>query len=78
MRLEPLVRLLKVRSLLAARAGLSLYEIAEECGCGHRTAYRYIQALEAAGEPVEGEIVGKRKLWRLMRRPAGGARAVAS
>ena len=62
----PARRLLDVRKMLNTAAGVSVYEIADELGICVRTAIRYLEALEAAGEPVTQEREGRRKLWKLM------------
>lgn len=45
---------------------MSVYDIAERIECSVRTAIRYLDALELAGEPLYEETIGKRKVWRLM------------
>jgi len=65
-RYAPASRLQGVRSLVDSAAGASIYEIAERFDCSPRTALRYIQALQAGGEPLYEETVGRRKVWRLM------------
>lgn len=65
-RYAPASRLHRVKALLNSGAGLSVYDIAERLECSVRTAIRYVDALQAAGEPLFAETVGKKKLWRLM------------
>jgi proteasome accessory factor B len=62
---EPARRLRDVRTMLAA-GGASIYDIAARLDVNPRTALRYLQALEAAGEPLTEERAGRRKIWRLM------------
>jgi len=45
---------------------VSIYDVAERFRTSPRTALRYIQALQRAGEPLYEELSGKRKVWRLM------------
>ena len=49
-----------------APRGSSIYDVAERFAVNPRTALRYIQALQRAGEPLYEEMSGKRKVWRLM------------
>ncbi len=65
-RYAPASRLHQVKALLNSGAGVSVYDIAERLSCSVRTAIRYLDALEAAGEPLYEEMVGKKKVWRLM------------
>ncbi len=62
---EPARRLRDVRTMLAS-GGASIYDIAERLDVNPRTALRYLQALEASGEPLTEERAGRRKVWRLM------------
>jgi proteasome accessory factor B len=55
-----------LRALLDGPEGVSIYDVAERFGTSPRTALRYIQALQRAGEPLYEELSGKRKVWRLM------------
>jgi proteasome accessory factor B len=64
LRYAPAQRLHQVKTILGA-SGASVYEIAERLEVSVRTAIRYLRALEAAGEPLTEETVGKRKVWRL-------------
>lgn len=64
-RYSPARRLHEVRALLNSMGGASVYDIAERMRVSVRTAIRYVQALDAAGEPVYEEFVGRRKVWRL-------------
>ena len=65
-RYAPSSRLHELRTLLDSHEGVSIYDVAERFGVSPRTALRYIQALQRAGEPLYEELAGKRKVWRLM------------
>jgi predicted DNA-binding transcriptional regulator YafY len=65
-RYAPASRLHELRTLLDGQEGLSIYDVAERFRVNPRTALRYIQALQRAGEPLYEETAGKRKVWRLM------------
>src|SRR5689334_355884 len=65
-RYAPAARLQEVRALVDSAAGASIYDIAERFEVNPRTALRYIQALQRAGDPLYEEMSGKRKVWRLM------------
>jgi len=65
-RYAPASRLHGLRALLEGPEGVSIYDVAERFGVNPRTALRYIQALQRAGEPLYEEMSGKRKVWRLM------------
>ena len=65
-RYAPASRLHQVKALLNSGSGVSVYDIAERIECSVRTAIRYLDALELAGEPLYEETVGKKKVWRLM------------
>jgi len=65
-RYAPAARLHEVRALLDRAEGTSIYDIAERFGQSPRTALRYIQALQRAGEPLYEEMSGPRKVWRIM------------
>src|SRR3954451_870194 len=65
-RYAPASRLHEVRALLDRAEGTSIYDVAERFAVNPRTALRYVQALQRAGEPLYEEMVGKRKVWRLM------------
>ena len=65
-RYAPAARLHELRAMLDGPEGLTIYDVAERFGVNPRTALRYIQALQRAGEPLYEEVSGKRKLWRLM------------
>jgi predicted DNA-binding transcriptional regulator YafY len=62
----PAGRLLEVRAALESADGLSIHDVGERFGVSRRTAIRYLEALKKAGEPLYDQIVGKRKVWRLM------------
>jgi predicted DNA-binding transcriptional regulator YafY len=65
-RYAPAARLHELRTLLDGQEGVTIYEVAERFKVSVRTALRYMQALQRAGEPLYEEISDKRKLWRLM------------
>jgi len=65
-RYAPASRLHGLRALLDGPEGVSIYDVAERFQTSPRTALRYIQALQRAGEPLYEELSGKRKVWRLM------------
>jgi len=65
-RYAPAARLQEVRALVDSAAGASIYDVAERFEVNPRTALRYIQALQRAGDPLYEEMSGKRKVWRLM------------
>ncbi|HXJ21939.1 MAG TPA: WYL domain-containing transcriptional regulator [Polyangia bacterium] len=65
-RYAPAARLHELRTMLDGQEGLTIYDVAERFRVNPRTALRYIQALQRAGEPLYEETAGKRKAWRLM------------
>lgn len=65
-RYAPAARLHQLRTLLDGAEGVSIYDVAERFGVAPRTALRMVQALARAGEPLYEELVGKRKVWRLV------------
>jgi predicted DNA-binding transcriptional regulator YafY len=65
-RYAPAARLHALRALLDGPEGVSIYDVAERFEVDPRTALRYLQALARAGEPLYEEMLGKRKVWRLM------------
>jgi predicted DNA-binding transcriptional regulator YafY len=65
-RYAPARRLADVRGLLNMGEGASVYDVAERFDVSVRTALRYLRALQVAGEPLYEEVVGRRKVWRLM------------
>jgi predicted DNA-binding transcriptional regulator YafY len=65
-RYAPAARLHELRTLLDGPEGVSIYDVAERFEVNPRTALRYLQALQRAGELLYEEMSGKRKLWRLM------------
>jgi proteasome accessory factor B len=65
-RYAPAARLHQLRAMLDGPEGVSIYDVAERFGVNPRTALRYLQALQRADEPLYEELVGKRKVWRLM------------
>ncbi len=68
----PAQRLLELRTFLDASDGATLKDIAGRFEVSTRTALRYLQALERAGDPVYEETHDRRKFWRL---EAGAPRA---
>jgi predicted DNA-binding transcriptional regulator YafY len=64
-RYAPAARLHELRTLLDSARGLSLDAIAEHFQVAPRTALRYLHALQEAGEPLEEELEGKKKLWKI-------------
>lgn len=65
-RYGPAARLHQVRAMLDSPDGVSIYDIAERFEMNPRTALRYLQALQRAGEPLYQETLGKRRTWRIM------------
>jgi predicted DNA-binding transcriptional regulator YafY len=65
-RYAPAARLHEVRALLDSAGGVSIYDVAERFEVNPRTALRYIQALQRAGEPLYEEMSGRRKVWRIV------------
>jgi len=65
-RYAPASRLHELRVLLDSAQGVSVYEVAERFEVSTKTAFRYLQALRSAGEPLYEEMVGRRKVWRLV------------
>jgi len=65
-RYAPASRLHRLRTMLDGSEGVTIYDIAERFEVNPRTALRYLQALQRAGEPLYEELTGKRKVWRLM------------
>ena len=65
-RYGPAARLHEVRALLDSAEGVSIYDIADRFEINPRTALRYLQALQRAGEPLYQEVAGKKKVWRIM------------
>jgi predicted DNA-binding transcriptional regulator YafY len=65
-RYAPAQRLHQVKALLNSAGGATVYDVAERLRVSVRTASRYLQALEAAGEPLYEELDGRRKVWRLV------------
>jgi predicted DNA-binding transcriptional regulator YafY len=65
-RYAPAARLYELRTLLDGAEGASIYDVAERFDVAPRTALRYVQALQRAGEPLYEETVGRRKQWRIM------------
>lgn len=55
-----------IQALIASRRGRTVPELAETAGCTVRTAYRDLEALQAAGFPVTNEREGHRMIWSLL------------
>lgn len=51
--------------MLHAGSGLSVYDVAERLSVSSRTAWRLLQALEAAGEPLYQETIERRTVFRV-------------
>jgi proteasome accessory factor B len=60
-----LERILAIVRDLDRLGGVDLYELGERYGAGIRTIRRDLEAIQAAGLPVEGEQDGKRKRFRI-------------
>ena len=58
-RYGPAARLHELRAALDSAEGLSIYDIAERFEVAPRTALRYIQALQRAGEPLYDEVAAR-------------------
>ncbi len=65
-RYAPARRLYELRAFLNSSGGATVYEVADRLGTSVRTAIRYVETLRRSGEPLYDELVGKRKVWRLM------------
>src|SRR5215210_1258484 len=65
-RYAPAVRLREVKGFINSSGGASVYDIAERFGMSVRTAFRYLNALQAANEPLYADTDGSRKIWRIM------------
>jgi predicted DNA-binding transcriptional regulator YafY len=55
-----------IQALIASRSGKSVPELAQMVECHTRTAYRDLDALQAAGFPVTTEREGHRVVWSLL------------
>jgi len=55
-----------IQTLLAARKGKSAADLAAVVGCGWRTVYRDLEALQAAGFPFYTEKEGGKSTWSLL------------
>jgi predicted DNA-binding transcriptional regulator YafY len=60
-----LERVLNIVRDLDRMDGVDLYELASRYGAGLRTIRRDLEAIQAAGLPIEGERDGKRKRYRI-------------
>jgi len=63
---EPALRLQELRAYLKSSGGASVYDIADRLHVCVRTAIRYVEAIQAAGEPLTERKEGKRIIYRLM------------
>jgi len=72
---EPSRRLQELRTYLRSSGGATVYDIADRLHVCVRTSIRYLGALESAGELApkdeddEVDLDGKRRIWRLERKP---------
>jgi predicted DNA-binding transcriptional regulator YafY len=64
-RYAPARRLHQLKALLNSSGGVTVTDIAERLRVSVKTATRYLQALDRAGEPLYEETVDRRKIWRL-------------
>jgi len=64
-RYAPARRLHQLKALLNSSGGVTVTDIAERLRVSVKTATRYLQALDRAGEPLYEETVDRRKVWRL-------------
>ena len=55
-----------IQSLISARRGKTVPELASEMDCNRRTVYRDLEALQAAGFPIYNERVEGRSLWSFL------------
>jgi predicted DNA-binding transcriptional regulator YafY len=62
MRLDPLVRFLKMQKLLSRPAGATIKEMMEETGASRPTVYRLLGAIEKAGDALEKEDLPTRQV----------------
>jgi predicted DNA-binding transcriptional regulator YafY len=60
MRLDPLVRFLKMHRLLSRPTGATIQELMEETGVSRATVYRFLGAVEQAGDALEKEELADR------------------
>ncbi len=59
-------RLHDVIRLIESRHGISVEELAQECGVNRRTIHRDLGAISDAGYPITAEWSGERKLYRFI------------
>src|SRR5262249_11698089 len=64
-RYAPARRLHQLKALLNSSGGVTVTDIAERLRVSVKTATRYLQALDRAGEPLYEETVDRHKVWRL-------------
>ena len=62
----PALRLAKLRAFLNSSGGATVYDIMERLDMSLSSANRYLRTLEASGEPLYEETVGRRKVWRMV------------
>lgn len=62
---DQLIRLIELIAHLDRTGGADVYALADRFGRSPKTIGRDLGALEAAGLPLESEMQGKRKLWRI-------------
>ena len=76
MRLDPLVRLLKLHKLLSRASGATFEELQKETGASRATVFRLLNAIEATGDAVAREVLPDRRtrysLYDPFRKKAGG------
>lgn len=61
----PARRFEAARAVIAATGGVTVYELAERLQVSVRTAIRYLDALEAQGEPIYSEREGRKLVYRV-------------
>lgn len=55
-----------IQTLISARSGKSVPDLAENLNCHTRTVYRDLEALQTAGFPLYTDIVGGKSIWSLL------------
>jgi predicted DNA-binding transcriptional regulator YafY len=55
-----------IQTLISARHGKSVSDLAQDLSCHTRTVYRDLEALQAAGFPVYTDKVDGRSVWSLL------------
>jgi predicted DNA-binding transcriptional regulator YafY len=61
----PARRFEAARAVIAATGGVTVYELAERLEVSVRTAIRYLDALQAQGEPIYSEREGRKLVYRV-------------